>query len=103
MSREDWDNSLARQKGMLSVAEFDEIASVLDYEIFHLKITDLRNQYSNKIFSRCITKLDSTFTSLHKFTQAISSMVQANPQAACLIWGGVLVVLKVDSQQLRFA
>jgi hypothetical protein len=92
---ETWNKSLAKQRERLGVTKYNEVIKVLDYSTFDNEVQSLTTRYNNKTFTKCVTKLSGLFQFLRTFTAVISTMVQANPAVAALVWGSVLVLLEV--------
>lgn len=95
MSREDWNKSLETLQRQLGEAEYEKLIQIPDFETFNSHIEKLCTAYADRTVTRCIRGLDSSFQSLRTFVMVVSTMVQANPAIAALVWGSILAVLQV--------
>lgn len=82
----------SKQKEIQQECRIDFQAS--DVPQFQRFLHDLTVKYSQKRFSRCLTRLSGSLEHVKSFTQAIMSFAQASDLGS-LIWGSLQVVIEV--------
>ena len=78
-----------------------------EYHLTYSRIMDTVDRVSRetrmKKLPSCLAKLKPAFQHLHSFSEGISTMAQAQANPACLIWGGINILLTVTSSSSLIA
>jgi hypothetical protein len=75
---------------------YRRLSGTLVYSSYEFSLQALEKRYSQHGLARHIPKIRSLLSTLQPFTAAISTMVQAHPNVAALVWGSIQVVLEVS-------
>lgn len=93
--QQDWSRSLARHLQRLDIHEYNEVSRTTAFKAFADGIRGLQDDKSNVTMRHWIQRLDPIFDSFRAFIDGVASISQANPLVACLVWGNLLIILKV--------
>ncbi|KAI8960371.1 hypothetical protein F5Y11DRAFT_358551 [Daldinia sp. FL1419] len=77
--------------------DFQKFLNTRDYETCINQLTADKNAFSKK-WTWLKGILTPCFNVLQTFDRAISTCCQSNPEVACLVWGGIQVVLTIASK-----
>lgn len=75
---------------------FHELAT---HATFDSSLQFLTTHYSQNGFSKRMSQITPILNAIQPFATAISTMVQAHPEIAALVWGSVQLILQVDSSR----
>ena len=56
----------------------------------------LQSQYNSLVFSRLLEKINPVVDHIHSFSTVFQVSLQAHPNPACLIWGGLSLILDIS-------
>ena len=85
LSRKDKDAIL--KKSRVTTLNQDNVEEILQ---------PLRSKYTSSVFSRLLEKINPVVEHILSFSTVIQVSLQAHPNPACLIWGGLNLVLEVS-------
>jgi hypothetical protein len=91
----DWTSIIQRKLSTLDVKEQKLFHGLKDYDDLNGALEYLGKQYSENGIATGLQRLEPVLERLNDFSIAINQMMQAAPAACQLLWGGMLVLVKV--------
>lgn len=96
-----WQTAFERCRRKLTAKDLANILQINTYDELTQSISVLRKSYKQRTVSRALNRLTPLLSNLQSFHGVIDTTVQANPEIAALIWGGIKLALEVR-QPLRY-
>ena len=92
-----WNAAFNRCRAKLGPEESAQILQVRDYSQSQLSLEILQAKYKRKTIPNILSRIEPFLSNLRSFHGIIDTAVQAKPDVAALIWGGIKLVLEVTS------
>lgn len=93
---DDWQVAFRRCTSQLKSEETVQIFRVTSYEDLHSSIAALQKDYRQKRITRILSRIEPFLSNLRSFQGVVDTAIQAKPDAAALIWGGIKLVLEAS-------
>lgn len=94
-SNDKWLQAFARCQSQLSPKEATKVLRVTTYQDMVVEVDSLRDGYKKSLVTRALRSIQPFVQNLKSFSQIIDSAIQAHPNIAALVWGGLSLVLEV--------
>lgn len=86
------DKILVSREGTFSF--HDDLAETATFES---ALEELTRTYTSHGLTKCVPHIQDILKTVQPFATAITTIVQASPTVACLVWGSVQLVLGVSA------
>ena len=93
---DDWHTALQECRSRLKPEEIRRIAPVRSYEDLQSSVAILEKDYRKRRISKALSRIEPYLSNLRSFQGVIDTAVQAKPDLAALMWGGIKLVLEVN-------
>lgn len=91
-----WQIAFRQCTSQLKPEESDQIFRVTSYEDLHSSIAILEKDYKQKRITKTLSRIEPYLSNLRSFQGVVDTAIQAKPDVAALIWGGVKLVLEAS-------
>lgn len=97
----DWQTAFRKCTSQLKPEETIQIFRVTSYEDLQSSIATLEANYRQKRISKVLSRIEPFLSNLRSFQGVVDTAIQAKPDVAALIWGGIKLVLEASVAMIR--
>ena len=91
----DWQTALQECRSQLKPEEIRRMSSVTSYEDLQSSVAILEKDYRKRRIAKVLSRIEPYLSNLRSFQGVVDTAVQAKPDLAALMWGGIKLVLEV--------
>lgn len=92
-----WRRGIRRHFGKLNAKKAQLLLELCDNDDLPSTVAYLDSEYSRQGLVSGIKILEPTLASIESFSQALTCLAQAGPESVQLLWGSVLLLVKVST------
>ena len=92
----DWQTALQECRSQLKPEEIKRMSPVTSYEDLQSSVAVLEKDFRKRQIPKVLSRIEPYLSNLRSFQGVVDSAVQAKPDLAALMWGGIKLVLEVN-------
>lgn len=89
-----WQEACQRCKGLLDPKDAAVILAVPSYQHLKIAVSGMEQTYKDRKTAKVLERMAPFIEKIRSFSGVVDTAIQANPDVASLVWGGIKLVLE---------